>query len=209
MKLKETVITIESYNKNVKAYAEKFMEFPSYMKQIAKLYDLLEDGVSVLDLGCGPGNVSRQLQRGKKLNYLGIDLSEEMIKLAQGNNKNGKFSVQDITQVNFPRNNFNCIVFSFCIVHLETNMALELLSRAIKWLKKDGFIYLSFMEGKKPGYETTSFSSEPIFFNYYQSNEIKKLLIKNGIKIIQEDSSDYVENNGVITKDIFFIGQKI
>lgn len=200
--------TITAYNRHAMAYEEKFREFPPYVRQIEHLEKLLSEQDKILDLGCGPGNVARLLQKEKKLQYLGLDLSDEMIRLARKNNAEGAFEVGDITQCNFPLQQFDCIVVSFSMVHLQTEDAKELLVRAVRWLKKDGYLYLSFMEGKKPGYEQTSFSVDPIFFNYYEGTAVRQFLLDEKLKMVHQAESAYHELDGSVTKEIFFIGQK-
>jgi hypothetical protein len=74
-------------------------------------------------------------------------------------------------------------------------------------LNEKGTLYLSFMEGKKAGIETTSFSDDYIFFNYYKRNKIKKLLAENSIKTVEMLDDDYQEEDGSITKDVFIFAQ--
>jgi hypothetical protein len=61
------------------------------------------------------------------------------------------------------------------------------------------------MTGKTPGYEKTSFSDSPIYFNYYDENLIKKKLGKMGFTLLSEDEEPYQEADGTITKDVFLI----
>ncbi len=54
--------TIDAYNKNAEKYADKFMNFKTYMDKI-KLFQkgYLPKGSSNFDVGCGPGNNSKIL----------------------------------------------------------------------------------------------------------------------------------------------------
>jgi hypothetical protein len=61
------------------------------------------------------------------------------------------------------------------------------------------------MADKTPGYETTSFSKYPIFFNYYDKEVIKKKLEQLGFVLISEDEQSYKEPDGSITTDVFLI----
>lgn len=58
----------------------------------------LADGASLLDLGCGNGRLIEAL-RDKKIEYLGLDNSPELIKLAQNNYPAYKFLVGDILKL--------------------------------------------------------------------------------------------------------------
>lgn len=71
-----------------------------------------------------------------------------------------------------------------------------------------GYLYLSFMEGKQPGFETTSFSSQPIYFNYFQGTEIEELLKENGIDCFRNVRQDYLETDGSNTTDVFLFERK-
>ena len=180
----ETQTTIHSYNQNAKAYADKFMCHEPYAKQAKAFAELLRSGDSVLDIGCGPGNVAKQLLAAKALQLTGVDLSEEMVKLASAN------------------------VPSFSIVHLKDVEAEDLLRKAISWTQRNGYMFVSFMAGKVAGFEQTSFSRQPIFFNYFDHGKIAQLLSEHGVDIIHSEQQDYHEPDGTITQDHFLFGRK-
>ena len=204
----ETQTTIHSYNQNAKAYADKFMCHEPYTKQAKAFAELLRSGDSVLDIGCGPGNVAKQLLAAKALQLTGVDLSEEMVKLASANVPSGRFYCQDIRQAEFVTGSFDAVVLSFSIVHLKDAEAEELLRKAISWTKSNGYLFVSFMAGKVAGFEQTSFSRQPIFFNYFDHGKIAKLLSEQGMEIIHSEQQDYHEPDGTITQDHFIFGRK-
>ena len=204
----ETQTTIQSYNKNAKAYAEKFMCHEPYVKQAKAFAELLMSGDSVLDIGCGPGNVAKQLLAVKSLQITGVDLSDEMVNLASANVPSGRFYCQDIRQLEFVTGSFDAVVLSFSIVHLKDAEADKLIRKAISWTKKNGYLFVSFMSGKVAGFEQTSFSRQPIFFNYFDHGKIAKLLSEHGVDIIHSEQQDYHEPDGTITQDHFLFGQK-
>ena len=204
----ETQTTIHSYNQNAKAYADKFMCHEPYVKQAKAFAELLRSGDSVLDIGCGPGNVAKQLLATKSLQITGVDLSEEMVKLASANVPSGRFYCQDIRQAEFVTGSFDAVVLSFSIVHLKDVEAEDLLRKAISWTKRNGHLFVSFMAGKLAGFEQTSFSRQPIFFNYFDHGKIAQLLSEHGVDIIHSEQQDYHEPDGTITQDHFLFGRK-
>ncbi|MBP2657020.1 MAG: methylase involved in ubiquinone/menaquinone biosynthesis [Firmicutes bacterium] len=112
-------------------------------------------------------------------------------------------------QADFCSESFDAVILSFCIVHLETEEAKAVLRNSIKWLRRDGYIYLSFMEGKTPGFERTSFSEELIYFNYFRESEIEEFLEIHGLNCVRKVRQNYKEQDGSNTVDIFFFLKKL
>ncbi|CAG37491.1 class I SAM-dependent methyltransferase [Desulfotalea psychrophila] len=209
MKPTNTEITIEAYDINASKYANKFMEFIPYQEKI-KLFqeNFLTENSSILDLGCGPGNNANFLlkaDRGYQIE--GVDLSAQMIELAKKNAPDTNFRVQDIRTITSDKM-YNAIIASFCIVHLADQETSSLIEKIAKMLKENGHLYLSFMEGKVAGLESTSFSKEDIFFNYYERSELVKLLARNDLETVEILDDDYKEGDGSTTKDVFIFARK-
>ncbi|KGK82439.1 methylase [Desulfosporosinus sp. HMP52] len=201
--------TITAYDKNSLAFNDKFIDYPPYQNMISEFINLLKPVTKVLDLGCGPGNVARQLMlAGKNFTLKGIDLSEEMIKLARKNAPAGNFSCEDIRDISFNAESFDAIFLSFCIVHLNHTEVISLLEKVSNYLMREGKLYLSFMEGKKDGFENTSFSKEEIYFFYHSANRVKKILEDNHLSIIELKKQNYPESDGSITTDVFIFAEK-
>jgi len=204
----KTKLTIDAYNKNISGFTDKFMNYSPYAIHVLDFAGLLEDGFKVVDIGCGPGNVAKQLCALKKLEITGIDLSSEMLEIAKANVPDGIFHLQDSRKASFQLEYFDAVVLSFSIVHLYDDEANAVLTDAVRWLRSGGYLYLSFMEGKQPGFETTSFSPQPLYFNYFQETEIEELLKANGIDCFRSVRQDYLETDGSSTTDVFLFGKK-
>ena len=205
----KTEKTISAYNKYSQEFANKFMDFELYSERVKEFYELLNVKDSILDLGCGPGNVSKQLlSYGKEFSIIGVDLSEEMVKLAQQNVPNANFSCHDIRNINFEEESFHAIIMSFCIVHLTGDEMILLIKKVSKYLKKNGKVFLSFMQGDNEIFETTSFSNEEIYFKFYMSSEVERILKDNGISTLKTIKQEYPELDGTLTTDVFIFGEK-
>jgi len=98
--------------------------------EISKFVLSIKDGDTVLDLACGNGRLLEAL-RDKKIDYLGVDNSEELLKLARLNYPDKTFLIADMLDLNnVPDNKFNYI---FCLAALQHIPSQEL---RIKVLKK-------------------------------------------------------------------------
>lgn len=206
----KTEITIKAYNKNAEKYMSKFMDFKPYRDMISEFQkSFVKDNDEILDIGCGPGNNAKLLyDMNTSCKITGIDLSDEMIKHAGINAPNCRFIKGDLRNLSFAEE-FDIVIASFCIVHLSDLERDILISAISSSLKPGGYLYLSFMEGKEPGFETTSFSKDPIFFNYHDRKVVGKVLESSGIEILKEMESPYEESDGSITTDVFIFAGKI
>jgi hypothetical protein len=63
--LKDYLHNISIYNQNVQQYVQKFMNLGLYRESFDELLNLLPPKASVLELGCGPGNVVKYLKSRK------------------------------------------------------------------------------------------------------------------------------------------------
>lgn len=115
--------------------------------EIASLASDIKDGDNVLDLGCGNGRFIETI-KDKKIEYLGIDNSEELIKLARVNYPEYRFIVSDILNLEGAKEikgqKFNYI---FCLATLQHLPSRELRLKAIKemseFLETNGKIIIS------------------------------------------------------------------
>lgn len=89
----------------------------------------VKDGDKVLDLACGNGRLLEALM-DKKISYLGVDNSIELLNLARRNYPDNKFIVSDIlTLDNLESQKFNHI---FCLAVLQHIPSRELRIKALK-----------------------------------------------------------------------------
>lgn len=130
--------TREDYN----LIARDFSRTRSRMwPEISFLFDLLEKGDKVLDLGCGNGRAYPALKEG---NYIGVDYSEELIEMAKENHPEAKFQKADALNLPFSDNCFDKI-YSIAILHHipSAELRTDFLKEAKRVLKKEGKIILT------------------------------------------------------------------
>lgn len=198
-----------AYETNAHAYETRFMDYEPYTRQMLHFQNRFITGTaSVLDIGCGPGNNARIITLGHPLRrYVGVDLSPAMVNLARKNAPAASFYIGDIRHLAFT-GRFDVIIASFCIVHLETRDTEAMIPAISNLLNPGGYLYLSFMEGRQPGFETTSFSDLELFYNYYSRTEIAGILDRNGLAILETSEVPYEEPDGSFTTDLFLTAQK-
>ncbi len=209
MHRRKTETTIRAYNRQAAKFADKFGNYRPYRDKIEEFQRrFLPARAAILDVGCGPGiNAKILLSKNSRYDITGLDLSPEMITLARRNVPGARFMVADMRFLELTER-YDAIIAAFCIVHLSDTETTELLQTLSGSLKAGGCLYLSFMEGKPAGFETTSFSPDRLYFNYHARDVIGAVLLKHSIKTVALYAADYLEEDGSFTKDVFIFGQK-
>ena len=100
---------------------------------------------NVVDLGCGSGRLSELVEDSQ--NYLGLDNSNQLIKIAKNNYSNRKnlnFQVQDILDYQLPENNFDLTLLIAVLHHLPTiGLRLRILKNIHRSLKNNGQLIIT------------------------------------------------------------------
>ncbi|MBD0824302.1 class I SAM-dependent DNA methyltransferase [Aestuariibaculum marinum] len=168
--------TFNTWNNIAKFYEDAFFDLELYNDTYDFFLDNLTDKKSkVLDVGCGPGNITKYLlSKNPKLKIKGLDISENMIALAKANNKTAEFEIMDIRNLNTIQGRFHGIICGFCLPYLSKQDCSKLISNSCQLLHKNGILYLSFVEGdyEKSGFISGS-TGDRVFFYYHNLKKLK------------------------------------
>ena len=204
--------TIETYDAVAVNYENKFMSMDLYDDTYDYFCSLLTKESKVLDVGCGPGNISKYfLKIRPDLKITGIDLSLNMIERAKINNPTAKFIVKDALKINQLVETYHGIVIGFCFPYLSKEDCGNLIKQASQKLEPNGLLYISTMEDdyKKSGYEATSFSDgKEVFVYYHQEAYLRIQLEQNGFEVVKLERKDYPEPDGTFLTDLIFVASK-
>lgn len=111
--------------------------------ELSKITSAIPEGSSVLDAGCGNGRLLESLS-GKKIDYLGVDNSAELIELAKINYPRYKFLVCDILKLDSLQLKSD-FVFSIAVLHHLPgfDLRLQALNQLLISSKDKGIIVFS------------------------------------------------------------------
>ncbi len=112
--------------------------------------DFLYPGNKVLDLGCGNGRWFDVFQK-MKADYVGVDNSQELIKIAQEKYPQGKFRLANALDLPFSDKFFDC-VYSIAVFHQipSSQFRLKFLEEAKRVLKPGGPLILTVWNFHRP-----------------------------------------------------------
>lgn len=117
--------SIDWYNNNAQYFTDHVKNpndsiLHSYYEKPA-MYDLLPDlnGKEVLSIGCGPGEDSQHLKAQGARRSVGIDISQELIKIARQNHPDCEFEVMDMEHLMLPDSSFDFAFSSLALHYIE------------------------------------------------------------------------------------------
>ena len=191
----------ETFSKTRKENWNELKFLPEYIK----------NGQKILDLGCGNGRLY-QLFQDKEIEYLGVDNSEELIKIARERFNKPKFILADALELgtHFPKNEFDIIVSIAFLHHIPSKeLRLKILKDCFSLLKPNGVLIFtvwnlkqyklilryrlySLLWGQHDVFVPWKAGEREIlrYHHVFTLREIKKLTRQAGFKIIknQKDS---------------------
>lgn len=134
---------LKQNKKNWEAIADEFTKTRKWnWRELEFLSEYIKDGQKVLDLGCGNGRLYQLLQH-KKIEYIGIDNSEGLIKIARKQLNKPTFLVADALDLKtqFPKNEFDIIISVAFLHHIPSKkLRLKILKDCFSLLKPNGFL---------------------------------------------------------------------
>ena len=131
--MKET--TVKYFNNTAKDYDNshdgKFVNC-MYQEIIDRVRNL--EGIKILDLGCGNGNIINLLKKERKADYYGLDISENMIEEAKKKcGEDVKFTVGDSENLPYQDGQFDIIICNASFHHYTNpESAIKEIKRVLK-----------------------------------------------------------------------------
>ena len=143
-------VNLNSWNKVAEMYESYFMDLDIYNSSYQSFCNLFkETKPRILDIGCGPGNITKQLLKlMPSADLMGIDMAENMIVLAKKNVPNAYFEVMDCRNLDHYHGEFEGVVAGFCIPYLNADETAKLFADVYDVLTEDGIFYVSFVAGE-------------------------------------------------------------
>jgi ubiquinone/menaquinone biosynthesis C-methylase UbiE len=200
------LLNVESHYSSISEKFSRTREVPwMEMKFLFDCY--INENDRVLDLGCGNGRFYELIR--KKVNYFGLDNSNKLISIAKKKYPEAVFRKGDVLKIPFPDNSFDKI-FSISVLHHipSQNLREKFIEECERVLKKDGLLIITVWDLwqktiirkkiiknyflKLIGKSNLDFNDAIVawhgisncYVHCFKLSELKKLVEKNGFKII-------------------------
>jgi 2-polyprenyl-3-methyl-5-hydroxy-6-metoxy-1,4-benzoquinol methylase len=204
--------TLKTWDKLALNYQSKFMTMDLY----DSTYDLFcesikKDDASILELGCGPGNITKYLQ-DKNPNYsiLATDTAPSMIELGKINVPKAIFQLLDVRDMANLNQQFDAILSGFVLPYLNKTEAKQFIADSFQMLNDNGILYFSCIE-KDKSYAETQTSSDGKFtmeVNYHNANHLLQILEENNFEVLNVSRIHYEKPDNKFDIHLVIIAQK-
>lgn len=203
--------TFTTWNKIAQLYNDKFMAMDLYNETYDFILNELSlENAKVLDVACGPGNITKYLlSKSPELLIDGIDIAPAMIELAKQNNPTTNFQVMDCRLIGELDSGYDAIICGFSFPYLTQEESPKFISDSAKLLNENGLIYISFVEGdpKDSNFKTNN-DGDRIFFNYHLLDKVQEDLLANGFKVLKVFEVDYSKDKSKTDMHTILISKK-
>jgi SAM-dependent methyltransferase len=143
----------------------------------------------VLDLGCGTGLPYARYLVEKGFDVLGVDLSEEMVKVASMNVPMASFVQLSMNEITY-RDEFDGALSSFSMLLLPPDLFKETASRVCSALVEGGYFYLSLNEPARVSDDPDSdvfvnIMGQDMYSRAYAVEEIESIFQPLGFSLVK------------------------
>ena len=129
----------DCYNRTAKEYAEQFLNEldnkPFDRNILNRFNDMLPNGSLIYDFGCGSGQTTKYIHNKSKHKIIGLDFSENAIRLAKQNFGEIEFVVDNMLDSQMASSSADGILAFYAVVHftyIEIEQALKEWRRLLK-----------------------------------------------------------------------------
>jgi cyclopropane fatty-acyl-phospholipid synthase-like methyltransferase len=191
--------TFDTWDKIASLYQQYFMDLDLYNDTYDLFCDQLKTpAASILEIGCGPGNITRYLlNKRHDLLIDATDIAPNMISLAKQNNPAANCMILDAREIHTLTKKYNGIMCGFCLPYLSKEDCAKLFFDCKQLLNQDGVLYCSALEGdhENSGFESGS-SGDKAYVYYYEQDFLIQLLETTGFENIQTFRKQYQKKDG-------------
>ena len=210
---KKTEKAVDLFDKYALEYEGRHMDMALYQDSLDTFCEWLPSpDASVLDLACGPGNVTFYLlQKLPGLKALGLDLSPEMLTLARKNNPQAQFRLMDVRKIGDLEQQFSGIIAGFVSPYLDESDTAQLISSAFALLLPGGAFYLSTMAAGNEGSgwkASHSSQGDEVDIFYHEADFLLEIAQKAGFINLELSQQAFPEEDGSDTTDLILLARK-
>ncbi|MBI5000080.1 MAG: class I SAM-dependent methyltransferase [Euryarchaeota archaeon] len=178
------------------------------ISELDELTKLLPSHAKILDAGCGTGIPDTKYLHDSGYNVVGVDFSDEMLRVAKENLPHVTFIKQNITELDFPDNSFDGLISFSVIIHIPREKHKPLFQQFHRLLKPDGILLVSMAWSEWE--EIGEFCGEKMFWSHYKPETSLQTIKDSGFSIIKDwlvTTPDYYNEDSKSEKHYYILAR--
>ena len=199
--------TLASYQKIAAARA-KIRSDPEFWRyEFEKFRSLLPAG-RIIDLGCGSGRDALLFTETQNYTYIGIDLSDEMLREAKKLVPHASFEKMSLYRLKYPPQSFDGFWASASLLHIPKRNIGMVLQEIRQVLKPSGVGFITLKEGNGEKMISGSLEGDERFYAFYREEEFARLLYENQFNVIsssREIREDNTSSQNLTSWLVYFV----
>ena len=205
-------LAVSLFDRYAQRYQEKYMDQGRYHESLRAFCEAVQPtDASILELACGPGNVTRYLlQMRPDFQILATDLAPQMLVLAKANNLTVETQCLDCRNILSLEQKFDAIAAAFVLPYLNTQEVIRLFEDAAASLQQGGLLYISTMAGSSSlsGWQGPSDGgSDKLYMYYHEEAQLLAWLAQKGFVLMYEQHLP-IEEQKAEPYDLILIARK-
>jgi cyclopropane fatty-acyl-phospholipid synthase-like methyltransferase len=151
---------------------------------LGELVARLDEGARILELGCGDGRTTKRL--AERFEIVGVDLSEEQLRLARACAPGATFLHADMMELALPDDAYDAVTAFYSLMHVPREDHPELLARIRSWLRPSG-LFLAPMSTIGGTDRTERWLGVEMFFSGWDAEANGRLVREAGFEVLVDE----------------------
>ena len=168
----------------------RFGDVSKYTAALEKFISHAPANCAVLDVGCGPANLSKWIvQHVPQAQITGIDISENMLSIAKEEIPHGNFLLLDQEEILSLDQTFTHLILGFNLPYLQQDKLQIFLSHCAQLLTPHAHLFLATMVDNETKTElVTNSKGDSTYITTYDRNTIQDALSAHQFNMIHTSS---------------------
>jgi len=162
-----------------------------------ELVSRLEEGASVLELGCGAGAPDTQ-RLAARFRVTGVDVSAEQVRRARVAVPDAEFIQEDFTALELEPESFDAVVSFYAFNHVPRELLAPTFARIRTWLVPSGLLMTALGTSDLESW-TGDWLGAPTFFSSFPPEINTRLVQEAGFEILRDELATFREPEGEVT----------
>lgn len=199
---------VTTYDKIADKYTQRYFDDLSDSSYIDKFLSYLPKKAKVLDIGCGPGTFINYTRK-KGFDVEGVDLSEEMIKIAKQKNPEGNFKVMDMRKLNYDDASYDSLLAAYSLIHIPSEEIPSTLRGFNRVLRPNGTLMIIAQKGEPDRIVDEPLKKgERVFINFFTLKRLSKFVTDAGFEIEYKKEAKPQDPESMSDRVIYLIARK-